>query len=291
MTIDAISKKQAAAPSKKQAAAPSKKQAAAPSKKQAAAPGKKQAASINKQQAAAPGRFAPRVFCGELNKPGLAVDYSPYVDFSRRRTTSDQSRIEAVLAQLPLAGRRILHIGIGNSGLARRFAARGALVDGVTVSEAEYGHGRSLELEGYRVHLCNKFSRGFTATFAPGRFDFIVDNNLASFACCQYHLFSMFENYLCCLKPGGMILTDQRGMDWALLDPSLILDFSALARLVDKLPLNAIKVTQMVYALELYSGGERGGASPVDKEKLCVHALRRDRQTPYIETFEPECER
>jgi hypothetical protein len=229
--------------------------------------------------------------CGNLASPGLAVNYNPYVDFSQRETTCDQTRIESYLDTLDLKGKRILHIGIGNSSLAERFNNRDTLIEGVTVSEKEHSHALSLGLTNYKVHLVNKYSHGFLLAFKQNQFDIIVDNNLASFACCKYHLYSMFDNYLWCLKLAGRILTDQRGMDWALLDPSLILDFAGLTELVANLPLKAIKMTPTVYALESRIMVNRDQDGQTNKIKLRVHALRRDKEQLYVESFEPELDK
>jgi len=229
--------------------------------------------------------------CGNLDTPGLAVNYKPYINYSQRETTCDQTRLETFLDTLDLAGKRILHIGIGNSSFAERFNNHDALIEGITISEEEYVHALSLGLDNYKVHTANKYSREFLLKFKQHQFDIIVDNNLASFACCKYHLYSMFDNYLWCLKPAGRILTDQRGMDWALLDPSLILDFAGLTELVANLPLKAIKMTPTVYALDSRIMVNRDQECQTDKIKLRVHALRRDKKQLYVESFEPELDK
>ena len=227
---------------------------------------------------------SPLAFCGQLEEPGLAVDFSQYSDFSMRETTRDQARIESVLAAMDLRGRRLLHIGVGNSQFARRFAGRGAVVEGVTVNERELKHAKSLNIAGYRVVLVNKYEREFVTYFHKHRFDFVIDNNMAAFACCKYHLYVMLESYLWCLRPGGKVLTDQRGMDWALSDPSFILDFSDLEALAETLPIKVSRETDMVYALEFLGDRDRTG------DKLVVYALRRQGDGSYVESFEPHSE-
>jgi hypothetical protein len=220
-------------------------------------------------------------FCGQLNQPGLAVDFDLYVDYSSRETTDDQARIEALLEPLVVPGQRLLHIGVGNSQLAQKFAAKGVKVDGVTVSSSELDYAQSLDIADYRVFLTNKYHRDFAADFNQNRFDYIVDNNLASFGCCQYHIYQMVDNYLACLKPGGKILTDQRGMDWALASEGFILDFDSLQQLLAPLPVILSRWSDMVYAIELL-------ATEPAKPEITVYAKRYDdKGQSAIQSFKP----
>ncbi|WDE01652.1 hypothetical protein [Thalassomonas actiniarum] len=227
-------------------------------------------------------------FCGALQHPGLAVNFDLYVDYSCRETTEDQQRIEAVLETMIaekqiVKGSRILHVGVGNSQLAAKFIPRGLVVDGVTVSGSEKHFAESLKLKGYQVYVTNKYHRDFAGCFEQNQFDYIVDNNLASFSCCQYHFYQMLENYLGCLKTGGKILTDQRGMDWALAGPGFILGFDELRQAVAPLPLKVSRLTDMVYVLELLPANNN------KRQELSVYARRcDDGGQAYIETFIPQ---
>lgn len=220
--------------------------------------------------------------CGDFQRPGLALDFDLYVNYANAETTEDQLRIETALESILKPDSRVLHIGVGNSKLAKKLCARGLTVDGMTVSLAEQEYADSLKLKNYNVIIANKYHRKFTEYFDNNQFDIIVDNNLAAFACCQYHFYLMMENYLSCLKPGGKILTDQRGMDWALLDKKFIIDFNDLSSILVHHPVNVSKVTEMVYAIELIS-------SYPDKQSdnLCVYARRHKNGKQYIESFSP----
>ena len=193
-------------------------------------------------------RAAPEV-CGNLDRPGLAIDDPLWVDHTRDETTVDQARIEEALEALGVSGRDLLHVGVGNSGFARRFVSRAKRIDGLTVSVAEKALADSLGIANYTVYLLNKHGRDFPATIRR-RYHFIVNNNLANFAYCQYHFYRMLDNYLGCLAPGGRILTDQRGMDFTVEDdPRWKLTFDDLAALEASFPLAASRVTDTVYAL------------------------------------------
>ncbi|MGH8575480.1 MAG: hypothetical protein ACREXJ_00855, partial [Gammaproteobacteria bacterium] len=99
--------------------------------------------------------------CGRLEHPGLALDMPIWVDHTRDDTTVDQQRIEDALERMDLDGRRILHVGVGNSRFAQRFAGRVRLIDGLTVSEHEKTLADSLHIANYTVYLLNKYSRDF----------------------------------------------------------------------------------------------------------------------------------
>lgn len=192
---------------------------------------------------------AARVVCGKMHQPGLAVDYAPYVNYSQKPTTEDQHRIEQVLQALLQPKQRILHVGIGNSLLAKKFIEYGATIDGLTVSTVEKHHGDALAMANYTIYLQNKYERIFSAPLEKYSYDYIVDNNLAAFSCCQYHYYTMIDNYLSLLKRGGKILTDQRGMDWALHDSAFIMAFEDLAYSLRDFPVRVERMTSQVYGI------------------------------------------
>ena len=147
--------------------------------------------------------------CGNETMPG--TDESPRNrDWSERPTTRDQKRIEDFIAPLLQKGSRLLHVGIGNSLLARRFSGQVAAIAGATIARAELDHAQTLCLQDYTVHLANKYARSFVK-IGHG-FDFIIDNNPTTFACCRIHFFRMMASYQAMLAPGGMIVTDRAGL-------------------------------------------------------------------------------
>ena len=196
---------------------------------------------------------APEV-CSRLDHPGLATDSPRWIDHTGLDTTVDQARIEDALDGMDLDGRDVLHVGVGNSRFALRFASRARLVDGITVCEAEKTLADSLTIDNYTVYVLSKYSREFLVTIT-NQYDWIVDNNLASFACCKYHFHRMLDNYVWCLRPGGRVLTDQRGMDWTVEDdPRWRLTYDDLVDLGRRFPLQAAMVTDTVYELRRLPG-------------------------------------
>lgn len=150
--------------------------------------------------------------CGEGEDPPVLTRDPLMVDFSERESTPDQLRIEAELAGLRLRGKRLLHVGVGNSRLAARFHHELLWIDGLTVSEAEKAHADSLAIPNYRVLIANKYRPSLWRRRRS--YDLIVDNNPIGFACCQRHFRRFLESLVDCLVPGGRILTDPHGLSW-----------------------------------------------------------------------------
>jgi hypothetical protein len=208
-------------------------------------------AAVQRPQPAA-GAHAPLLgvpFCGEVESPGMGQNDPVLVDYSQLPgITADQARIEDVLDGMDLKGRAILHVGIGRSSLAARFHARCSRVDGLTVSQRELERAGQLKIPNYRAWRISKYSTALMAV-GGGPYDFIVDNNLASFACCEFHLLVMFSNYRLMLKPGGQILTDQQGMEWSAGDPKWRLRISDLVEIARRFSMNVVRHTETVFAM------------------------------------------
>src|SRR4030095_9842729 len=146
-------------------------------------------------------------FCGNREQPWV-TRISEAVDWTQQETTRDQARIEDVLDTMAMTGTSILHVGVGNSKFAQRFASRVRRLDGLTVHQNEKTHADALGIPNYTVYMLNKYSPEFVSVIT-NTYDVIIDNNLPSFACCQYHFAVMFENYLQVLNSPGQILTCQ----------------------------------------------------------------------------------
>lgn len=190
-------------------------------------------------------RGVPR-WCGRA-RPGVGGENPNVVDYAARETTPDQKRIEDALEPRVCATSRILHVGIGNSSLARRFAPRVARIVGLTVSGQELRRARELDIPNYEALLLNKYSAELAAL--PGTFDFVVDNNPASFGCCVGHVERMLDTYCDLLGPGGLLLTDAAGLDWCYGDGAMKLDFDDLQALGERYPLEALRLSAQVFAL------------------------------------------
>ena len=150
-------------------------------------------------------------YCGNELNPGV-LDTAELRDWSDRPTSDDQYRIESYLDRLDLRTKRILHIGIGNSGLARRLHRRAVEIVGTSVDGPEISLARSLSLPNYMAVEHNKYAG--PSDEIPGHFDLIVDNNLTSSCCCISHLRRLFEFLDAKLSRDGQVITDSVGLAW-----------------------------------------------------------------------------
>jgi hypothetical protein len=187
-------------------------------------------------------------YCGS-EQPGVASN-DEAIDWTQQQTTPDQVRIEAVLDAMAPTGAQLLHVGVGNSKLAQRFASRLHGVDGLTVHHKEKVYADALAIANYTVYVLNKYSREVMSVL-PHTYDFIIDNNLASFACCKKHFFIMLENYVAVLRSQGRILTCQIGMDAYHAELGCTLAYADLVSLERQFPVLVSKLTGDVYALTL----------------------------------------
>ncbi len=151
-------------------------------------------------------------WCGDKDSTGVH-EMAEFQDYSRRPTTRDQTRIENVLLGRDLTGLDILHVGVGNSGLAAKFHSKCRTVDGITLGANELALAQSLGIANYRCRLLNKYDPRLARKLGT-RYDLVIDNNPTTYCCCRWHATAMMTNYSRLLKPGGTIFTDERGLGW-----------------------------------------------------------------------------
>lgn len=188
--------------------------------------------------------------CGNDHNPGVRY-CEDLRDWSDKATTPDQKRIERYIDRFNLAQKRVLHIGIGNSGLAQRFHKRVKEIVGTTIDDPEISVARSLALANYRYVIHNKYSGDEEAV--DGQFDFILDNNLTSPCCCMRHLSELLDFYVSKLAPNGQIVTDRIGLAWIPDDanPRWSFSFGDLAAVSAVVGLGATRVNSNTYVLSL----------------------------------------
>jgi len=211
--------------------------------------------------------------CGNSTDPGVRY-CEDLRDWSDKATTPDQRRIENYIDRFDLRQKRILHIGIGNSGLARRFHRRVREIVGTTVDEPEMQVARSLAVPNYSYVLHNKFSG--RDEVVDGTFDFILDNNPTSPCCCVRHLADLFDFYGKKLAPGGQIVTDRQGLAWVPDDTSArwSFDFDDLAAVGAAAGFSAYRANRRVYVLSRSAPAAPGLVS------VSRHWLRRAGRLP-----------
>ena len=210
--------------------------------------------------------------CGNRTDPGII--YSEDLrDWSDKATTPDQFRIERYIDRFDLHDKRILHIGIGNSGLARRFHRRVGEIVGTTIDQPEIDVAKSLGLSNYAFVRHNKYA-GEDAV--AGRFDVIVDNNPTSPCCCIGHLAELFRFYDSRLAEDGQIVTDREGLEWIPdgANRSWSFDFDDLSAIAALEGFSAHRINRNVYVL---SRGELPRPGAMD---LFRHSMRRAASVP-----------
>jgi hypothetical protein len=187
-----------------------------------------------------------RLECGQA-EPGICAEDS---DFSQRKTTRSEQRVEDHLDEQDLNQRRLLHVGVGNSSLAQRLAASLSAIDGITIMANEKVRADQLGLKNYHVAMLNKFSNALPGAL-PGGYDYIVDVNLSSFCCCRSHFHAMLTAYRTLLRPGGFLLTDLDGMLWIEkgVDRRWLLDFDDLVWLASHYDWEPVPISDMILAL------------------------------------------
>jgi hypothetical protein len=211
--------------------------------------------------------------CGNRRDPG--VIYSEDLrDWSDKATTPDQARMERYIDRYDLRQARILHIGIGNSGLAQRLHRRIGEIVGTTIDEPEIAVARSLSLPNYSFVLHNKYSGADEVV--KGAFDFILDNNPTSPCCCIRHLANLFEFYTAKLADGGQVVTDRLGLGWVPEGSNRrwSFDFDDLAAAAAAAGLAAFQVTRHVYVLS------RSSPPVPSLRSRLANVLRRTRMLP-----------
>jgi hypothetical protein len=216
--------------------------------------------------------------CSEHKYPGIA-DQKGWTDWSNHETTPDQLRIEKHLLNFVNKSSRILHVGVGNSKLAIRFAPLVKNIVGMTIVPAEVRLGQSLAIENYQVLLWNKYHKWHDGH--GSRFDAIVDNNPSTFACCVYHMMEMFTWYAESLEPSGAIFTDRTGLEQVLKHTerteSDTLNFDSWAMIGRCFGLHAVDIDGSVFVLTQNISSDR--IKKLERFQYCPQLLRRSLMT------------
>jgi len=178
-------------------------------------------------------------FCGNEENPGRD-EVPEWQVFTYRSTTPDQLSIEEQLEHLITRSSSILHIGVGNSSLGKRFAPRVEFIRGITIHDEERMFANNLAIVNYIVTTNSKYSANI-ASFTE-KFDFIVDNNPSTFACCLFHFCTMLISYKKLLRDGGEILTAEPGLscEGSTGDPNWSLRWADWAYLGGIIPLTTV---------------------------------------------------
>ena len=137
-----------------------------------------------------------------------------YVYWENRETTSDEvDIINLIKEKINLKNKIVLHLGIGNSQVAELFNEAKKII-GITISNREIQRAKNLKLKNYNVFLFDKYSSNFYKFIRNFKFDYIIDTNLKSYACCQESFDHMLLTLNEILLANGKIITSRKGMNW-----------------------------------------------------------------------------
>ena len=184
--------------------------------------------------------FGP-TFCGDEN--GMLRENS--WDSSNVPYSIDQLLLAATVERFPLESQDVLCVGVRSSGLATRLSSCSRNVTTVTPERIEPSEAGTC----HNV-ISNKYRAAFREYLPLNVYDIIIDNNIASYACCQRHLKTLMENYSKLLAPAGRLLTTQWGMDWSASDSCWKLSDADLAFLASEYGLCVTKTGYGVYTLK-----------------------------------------
>tara|TARA_B110000003_G_C16601346_1_gene515767 strand:- start:110 stop:751 length:642 start_codon:yes stop_codon:yes gene_type:complete len=137
-----------------------------------------------------------------------------YTYWEDRDVTTDELEIIEFLGnKISDKFKSILHIGIGNSYFAKKFAHDNKIT-GITISQREIQKAKNINLSNYQFYLLDKYSVDFKNFLEKKKFDIIVDTNLKSYSCCQVSFEFMIQNILESINSNGMLITSINGMKW-----------------------------------------------------------------------------
>ena len=138
-------------------------------------------------------------------------DYSYWED---REETDEEKEIHNFLEKKEIENQKILHIGIGNSYIAKKLGQKN-IIDGLTISNREINYAKKLNLSNYNLFFQNKFSMNNILDDKINYYNIIIDNNLKSYCCCEKSFQKLIFRYKNILNKNGQIITSIKGMYWS----------------------------------------------------------------------------
>lgn len=121
--------------------------------------------------------------------------------------TEDERAIAHFLVRQNQSFSAILHVGVGNSLLFQLFGSK--VRQGITLDGQEAHHSRTM---GLPTILANKYAVSSYHHELSPPFDYVVDVNILSYACCDQHFLEYMELLRSCLSPHGVLLTSLLGL-------------------------------------------------------------------------------
>jgi hypothetical protein len=124
--------------------------------------------------------------------------------------SQDEQYILSYLSYYDLSGFDILHVGVGNSFVARTFPT--SRITGLTISILEYQKALSLRFPAYLPVLIDKHDPALNSIL--NKYDIIIDNNIGSYSPSFESACSFLKIALDHLRPDGYFVTQQEGLSY-----------------------------------------------------------------------------
>lgn len=122
--------------------------------------------------------------------------------------SEDEKSIIHYLRDYDLSGYDVLHVGVGNSFIARSFPT--ARVTGLTISILEYQKALSLHYASYTPILIDKHDPALDNIL--GSFNIIIDNNIGSYSPDFKSACDFLKVAIDHLHPNGYLVTHSEGL-------------------------------------------------------------------------------
>ena len=145
----------------------------------------------------------------------LFNDTSKFSYWENNETTNDEKDVITFLKNDDLFNnKRILHIGIGNSYIAKNLKDF-KKIDGISLSKNELDLAKKNNIDNYEVFFQNKYCQNNILKKTLNFYDVIIDVNIKSFACCDKAFVNLFKKYSKILNNNGIIISSKAGMKWS----------------------------------------------------------------------------
>ena len=145
----------------------------------------------------------------------LFNDTTKFSYWENNEATNDEKDVITFLKNDDLFNnKRILHVGIGNSYVAKNLK-NFKKIDGISLSKNELDLAKESNIDNYEVFFQNKYCQNNILSKILNFYDIIIDVNIKSFACCDKAFVNLFKTYSKILNNNGIIITSKAGMKWS----------------------------------------------------------------------------
>ena len=150
-----------------------------------------------------------------INGCTLFNDTTKFSYWENNEATNDEKDVITFLKNDDLFNnKRILHVGIGNSYIAKNLK-NFKKIDGISLSKNELDLAKKSNIDNYEVFFQNKYCQNNILSKILNFYDIIIDVNIKSFACCDKAFVNLFKTYSKILNNNGIIITSKAGMKWS----------------------------------------------------------------------------